>query len=123
MSVSSEKRHVESPKAKPAPISAKVKDKKKNSKKADREQGLNSLKAKHRNEMLNILDKEEEKESQREKMVAEANTEEEKLKLEEKFGIERAKACELIDKTGMKHRKAEQALANKLGVLLTSNYF
>jgi len=56
-------------------------------------------------------------------MVAEANTEEEKLKLKEIFGIERAKACELIDKTGTKHRKAEQALANKPGVLSTSSYF
>ena len=48
--------------------------------------------------------------------------EEERNNIDQKFGIERAIACDAITKLAKKHRKAEQTLANKLGILNSSHY-
>ena len=72
--------------------------------------------------MIWLLDEEDRKEQEREKKLKDLQNEEEIKKLDEKFGIERALACTKINKMAKKHRKDEQSLANKLGLLNSSHY-
>ena len=90
--------------------------------KQERENLLAALKEKNKKEMIDILDREDAKEQEREKQIKLINNEEERNNIDQKFGIERAIACDAITKLAKKHRKAEQTLANKLGILNSSHY-
>jgi hypothetical protein len=60
------------------------------------ERQFEELKEKLNNEMVAILDEEQDNENKRDEELIQATTEEEKIRLERKFGIERAKAQKRI---------------------------
>lgn len=60
------------------------------------EKQFEELKEKLNNEMVTVLDEEQNNEAKRDEEFTRGTTEEEKIKLERKFGIERAKAQKRI---------------------------
>jgi Pyridoxal phosphate biosynthesis protein len=78
---------------------------------------LEELREKNLKELKELLDTEEKIEMEREKTYQDTLVPEEKEKLDKFFGIERAKASKRIKSAAKKHKKAEKALAEKLGLI------
>ena len=63
-------------------------------------------------EMMQILTSEQEKEQEREKLLAQAQDSIEKEQLEAKFAVERSKAQKKIEKTLARHKQEMKKLKN-----------
>jgi hypothetical protein len=85
-------------------------------KKNDLKSKFKQFKAQNLQELQVVLDEEEKDENEREAKLRKISNFEERAKLEEVFGIERAKASDRIKTLAKKHQIAEKALAEKLGL-------